>query len=356
MKRTGYLFEKIVDIENIKDAIKNACKKKKNREPVKRILKDVDGYAIKIQQMILSEKYQSSPYYVDEIIDNSSCKVRVIYKPKFYPDQIVHWAVMQVVEPVLFNGMYYYCCGSIPGRGGRHAQTALKKWLKKDKKNTKYCLQIDVSKFYPSINQDILKQMLRRKIKDKKCLKLLDTIIESTESGLPIGNYTSQWFANFYLEGFDHFIKEQLKIKYAIRYMDDYIILGNNKRKLHKARKEIEAYLNNLRLKLKGNWQVYKVDSRPIDFLGFRFYRNYITLRRRNSLRIRRRAKKISKKSTINFKDAAAMMSYLGWIYHSNSHKYYKKYIKPFINIKQLKGVIRYESRKQHYASKGVCS
>jgi RNA-directed DNA polymerase len=355
VRRTGYLFEKITDIENIKLAIRNASKKKKSRESVKKILQDVDGYALKIQDMLINNTYKPNPYYVDKIIDNSSSKERIIYKPKFYPDQVIHWAIMQVIQPVLFKGMYYYCCGSIPGRGGNRGQKALKKWLTKDHKNTKYCLQIDVSKFYPSINQDILKHMLTKKIKDRKCLKLLDMIIDSADKGLPIGNYTSQWMANFYLEGLDHFIKEQLKIKYYIRYMDDGVLLGNNKRKLHKARKLIEAYLVSLGLRLKGNWQVYRVDSRPIDFLGFRFYRNHMTLRRRNSLRIRRRARKIFKKDKLNFKDSAAMISYLGWLYHSNSNTYFKKYIKPYINIKKMKDVIRNESRKQYNATKPFC-
>ncbi|MZQ75273.1 MAG: reverse transcriptase [Peptoclostridium sp.] len=355
MKRTGYLFEKIVDINNIKTAIINASKKKKKRTCVKKVLANIEFHAKEIQDMLQDDSYLPSPYYVESIIDNSSCKQRVIFKPKFYPDQIIHWATMQVLEPVLMRGMSRYCCGSIPGRGGAHGQKALKKWLRRDRKHTKYTLQLDISKFYPSIDQEILKTQLRRKIKDGRCLQLLDKIIESTSSGLPIGNFTSQWLANFYLEGLDHFIKEKLKIKYAIRYMDDIVMFGSNKKKLHKARKLIAEYLETLKLRLKCNYQVFKTDSRPLDFLGFRFYRDHITLRRRNALRIRRRAIRIKKKGYFNLKDSAAMLSYLGWIYHSDSHKYFKKCIEPNINIEKMKDVIRRESRKQCNAS-SVCN
>jgi len=356
LKRIGHLYEQIIDIDNIKLAIQNASKKKKTRPSVAKVLSDVDGSALAIKALLESGNYKPSPYFVAIIIDNSSSKQREIYKPKFYPDQVIHWAIMQVIQPVLFKGMYHYTCGSIPGRGGNHGYKAVKKWLRKDPQHTKYCLQIDVSKFYPSIDQNLLKGMLRQKIKDERCLGLLDVIVGSTPAGLPIGNYTSQWFANFYLDGLDHYIKEQLKVKYYIRYMDDGVMFGNSKKKLHKARKAIEKYLQSIGLRMKGNWQVFKTDSRPLDFLGFRFYRTHITMRRRNALRIRRRVKKAAKKPQMNFKDAAAILSYLGWIYHSNSYQYMVKYILPFIKINKLKGVIRHESKKQCNAKRVVCS
>lgn len=255
---------------------------------------------------------------------------------------------MQIIEPYMAKGMYEYSCGSIPKRGIHYAQKRVKRWVKRDRKHTKYVLQIDIAKFYPSINHDVLKEFLRKKFKDKDLLWLLDAIIDSVEKGLPIGNYTSQWLANFYLQEFDHMIKKKLNIKYYVRYMDDCILFGNNKKKLHKARKEIEIYLETIGLNLKHNWQVYRLDKRPLDFLGFKFYRTHVTMRKRNSLRIRRRAKKIYKKAYLNFKDSAAMLSYLGWLQHSNSYNYYLKNIKPYVNIKDMKEVISNESRKRN--------
>ncbi len=182
-----------------------------------------------------------------------------------------------------------------------------------------------LKKFYPSINQDILKSKFRKIIKDKDTLDLIDLIIDSGKEGLPIGNYTSQWFANFYLQDLDHYIKEVLKVKYYIRYMDDMVLFSNNKKELKKMKYAIDDFLKNEGLKIKEDWQLFKTESRPIDFLGYRFYRGYTTLRRSNFLRIKRRAKKIAKKEELNFKDASAMLSYSGWLKHCDSYNYQQK-------------------------------
>ena len=361
MKRYGYLFEKIVDIQNIEIAIHNASKRKKNRHSVKMVLKNPTKYALAIQEMLVNGTWKPSKYYISVITDNSSGKTRTIFKPKFYPDQIIHWAIRQITQYIFYKGMDFYCCGSVPGRGGKRGYTAVKKWLKNDSRNTKYCLQIDIKQYYPSINQSILMDKIKRKIKDERCLKLLGMIVYSTPSGLPIGNYTSQWLANFYLQDLDHYIKEELKAKYMIRYMDDIVIFGSNKKQLHRNLESIKKYISSLDLNIKSNHQVFRIHyidknglsrGRFIDFLGFRFYRNHITLRRRNALRIKRRIKKISKKKCLTYRDSAAINSYLGWIYASNSYKYFKKYIEPFISVRKTKEVISIESRKQHSATK----
>lgn len=252
---------------------------------------------------------------------------------------------MLQLQPVIMRGMYQYNCGSVPGRGTSYGQKALRKWLDNDRKNTKYCLKMDISKFYPSVDNEVLKQMFRRKIKDNNCLWLIDKIIDSNK-GLPIGNYTSQWFANFFLEGLDHFIKENLGVKRYIRYVDDLVLLGSSKKKLHKARAAIAGYLESIHLKLKGNWQVFKVDTRDIDFLGFRFFRNKTILRKRNALRIRRRFRKISKKKALNYKDACAVISYWGWIKRSNSYNFYNKYAKRLVSLSKARRAVSYYARK----------
>ena len=142
----------------------------------------------------------------------------------------------------------------------------------------------------------------------------------------------------------DHFVKQELQAKYYIRYMDDIVIFGSNKRKLHRDFKKIKTYLNALHLTIKPNHQIYPLSKRHLDFLGFRFYRTHTTLRRRNCLRIRRRAKKISKKKKITYKDASAMISYMGWIKYSDSYQYYQKHVRPYIKINQLKEIVRNES------------
>lgn len=339
MKRVGYIYEKIYDTDNIKKAILNASLGKRNRKYVKRVLDNIDFYANEISITLREQKYIPSPYTIKRIIDGSSGKERTIFKPNFYPDQIIHWALILQIEPILMRGMYAYTCGSVKGRGTGLGKKMLRKWLDNDYKGTKYCLKLDIRKYYPSINNGILKSMFRNKIKDKKCLWLIDVIIDSND-GLPIGNYTSQWFSNFFLEGLDHLIKEKLGVKYYIRYVDDLVMLGSNKKKLHKVRKEISNYLSTIDLELKDNWQVFRVSKRPIDFLGFKFYYNKTILRKRNALRIKRRINKISKKKDLSYKDACAIVSYWGWMKNSDSYNFYNKHVKPKVSLNKAKKVI----------------
>lgn len=352
MKRIGFLFDKICDIENIMLAIDNAARGKKNRRVVEYTLQHKEQAAHNIREMLLSKQYRPKPYRAFEIMDGPRQKQRTIFCPAFYPDQIIHWALMQIIQPILLKGMYEFNCGSIPGRGMHYGKRYIERWLRRDRKHTKYCLKLDIKKYYPHIDKEVLKTKFRGKIKDAAALWLIGTIIDSHGEGLPIGNYTSQWWANFYLQDLDHYIKENLHIKYYLRYMDDMVLFGNNKKALHNARKMIAEFIAPMGLTLKENWQVFKVDSRPVDILGFRFYRYKTTLRRKNALRIRRRVRKAGKKKNPSVKDARAILSYLGWITHSNSNQYYERYIKPYVNIKKLKEVISNEDRKHRKAGR----
>ena len=346
MKRAGNIYEKIVNKENIRKAILNASKGKKNRKSVIQILDNMNYYVDDIHNILVNKTYIPSPYVKMLIHDGARKKERIIYKPRFYPDQVIHWALMQQIQPLLEKGMYEYCCASVPNRGIHYGANYIKKILVRDRKNTKYALKLDVKKFYPSIDKEIMKRKFMKIIKERDTLDLIDIIIDSSEAGLPIGNYTSQWFANFYLQDLDHFIKEKLKVKYYLRYMDDMILFHRNKKELHKIKDKIEILLKKEDLKLKENWQLFKVASRPIDFIGYRFYRGHTTLRRGNFLRIKRRAKRIYKKKYVTLTDASAMISYYGWLKHCNCYNFKQKYIKPYINIKKLKGVVSYANRK----------
>lgn len=340
MKRIGYIFEKVYDIENIKTAIMKSSLGKRNRSYVKKIIDHSDRYAKEVQKMLIDKTYIHSPYTIKIIQDGPRHKERQIFKPRYYPDQVIHWAVMLQLHEIFMHGIYEYSCGSIPGRGTSYGQKFLRRWLDKDYKGTKYCLKMDISKFYPSIDQNILKEMLRNKIKDQNCLWLLEQIIDSNPEGLPIGNYTSQWLSNFFLQGLDHFIKEKLGAKYYLRYIDDLVILGSNKRKLHQMRIDIQAYLDKLKLKLKDDWQVFLITKRAIDFLGLRFFRDKTILRKRNALRIRRRIEKIYRKQKLTYRDACAVVSYWGWIKRSDSFNFYNQYFKSKVSLKKAKGVI----------------
>lgn len=344
MKRYGNLYSQISNIDNIKKAIICASKEKQHRISVIKVLDNIDRHAQIIQDMLVNKTFSPSPYKEMKIYDGARKKERIIKKPKFFPDQCVHWSLMLVVEPLFEKRMYKWSCFSIKGRGIHYAKNYVKGALK-DKKNTKYAYQLDIKKFYPSIDNELLKLKLRKMFKDEDVLWLFDTIIDS-DRGLPIGNYTSQWLANYYLQDFDMFVKHDLKLPYYVRYADDVLMFSSNKKYLHKCRKSVEKFIHQEKLAIKPNWQVFKVDSRPIDFIGFQFFRDHIILRDNLYLRIKRRAKRIGKRKCLSIKDAHSMTSYWGYIVNSNSHKFYYDEIKPYCDINKCKEKISNETKK----------
>lgn len=326
MKRYGYLYEKIYDIENIKFAHKNAKKGKNHYREVKMVDRNPDNYFLKIHKMLKNKTYKNSEYEVmNRKMDKG--KVRKIFKLPYFPDRIIHHAIMQIVEPIWRKTLIRDTYSSLAGRGIHDGVKRIKKALR-DKENTKYCLKMDVTKFYPSIDNDILKKIVRKKIKDPDLLWLLDEIIDSSQ-GVPIGNYLSQYFGNLYLTGLDHFAKENLGCKNYFRYCDDIVILESNKKKLHTLRNKIENYLNDINLELKGNYQVFPVDVRGIDFLGYKFFHEYTLLRKSIKKKFIKRIKKINN----NWKNLSysqivnSIMSYLGWFKYANCKNLFHKYI-----------------------------
>lgn len=344
MKRYGNIYEKIYDKENIRIAIQKASKGKRNRRDVKRVLNDIPRHVDQIHEILKNETYKAPNYKVSYIREGILKKERKIFKPNYYPDQIIHWALMIQLGPILMKSMYEFTCGSIPNRGVHYGKRYVRKWLDNDRKNTKYYLKMDVQKFYPSVCIDKLNGKFRRKIKDEKTLNLIALMLKEC-NGLPIGILISQWFANYDLQGLDYFIKQDLRAKHYIRYMDDMVIFGPNKRDLHHMRACISEFLDDEKLCLKGNWQVCRLDLEPLDFMGFRFYRDKTTLRRSIMLRISRKARKIGREQRVSYKDSAAMISYLGWVKHSDSFWFYQKWIAPKIEIKKLKATIRRRSK-----------
>lgn len=321
MKRFNNLYDKICDINNINIADNKASKCKSKNKWVKRHLDCKDSDNLKLSESLQNMSYKTSKYRICKIYEP---KERVIYKLPYYPDRIVHHAIMNILEPILIKTFIAntYCC--IKGRGIRKASDDLYKSLQ-DKEGTTYCLKLDIKQYYASIDHDILKQKIRKKIKDKKLLILLDNIIDSAP-GVPIGNYLSQFFANLYLTDFDHWAKEKLKLKYYFRYCDDIVILHNNKQFLHDIFIQIKEYMSSLKLEIKNNYQIFPVDKRGIDFLGYKFYHTHVFLRKRIKFRILKLVRKY-KESKISYKYFINhIIPYFGWLKYCNS-KYLLKRI-----------------------------
>jgi retron-type reverse transcriptase len=187
MKRYGNLYSKIYDMENIALAHENAKKGKLHYSEVKMVEANSEKYFKEIHNMLKNKTFHNSKYEV--FIKNDKGKEREIFKLPYFPDRIIHHCIMNVLEPIWMKTLISDTYSSLKGRGIHKGVKRVKSALK-DRENTKYCLKMDVKKFYPSINHDILKQIIRRKIKDKNLLWLLDEIIDSAK-GVPIGNYLS---------------------------------------------------------------------------------------------------------------------------------------------------------------------
>jgi retron-type reverse transcriptase len=313
MKRKGNIYNKLISIENLRRADKNARKGKGYQYGIKLFDRNADTNLLLLHESLLNKTYRTSQYTTKTVYEP---KERLVYRLPYYPDRIVHHAVMILLEPVFVSTFTTDTYSCIKKKGISAAVNAVKKALT-DVENTTYCLKIDVKKFYPSIDHDILKALLRKKFKDNDLLDLLDEIIDSAP-GLPIGNYLSQYLANFYLTYFDHWIKEVKKVKYYFRYADDMVILSGNKAELHILLSEMNVYLaQELKLTVKQNYQVFQVEARGIDFLGFVFRHNYI--------RMRKSIKKRFCKAVKQRKNRQSISGFLGWAKPANTKHLLKK-------------------------------
>lgn len=324
MKRISNIFDKIIDFNNIINADETARKGKTKSYGVRRHDRNREQNLIKLCNDLTNLTYKTSEYNLFRIYEP---KERLIYRLPYFPDRIAHHTIMSQLEPIwekIFIANTYACRKN---KGIHKAVQDIKKVLRKDKENTKYCLKIDIKKFYPSIDHDILKTIIRRKIKDAKVLILLDEIIDSAP-GVPIGNYLSQYFANLYLAYFDHWIKECKKVKYYYRYADDMVFFSKDKESLHTLLKEIIEYLRvNLKLTIKGNYQIFPLDSRGLDFVGYKFYHTHTLLRKGIKHRMCKSLNRLNKKTYSNDYARRKLGSYFGWLKYCNSIHFCKKMV-----------------------------
>lgn len=364
MKSYKYLFEKLISYENLSEAIEKSSLGKKERREVKKVLDHKDEYIKRLQNLLINKKFKIRKHEAIKINDGITAKVRLIIKPDYVYEQILHHAIVQVLTPIFMRSMYVYSCGSLPGRGGLYGKRYLAKYIRENPKKIKYVAKGDITKFFQTVNIGLVKDKFRKIIHDEKFLEVLFTVLDSNiatyqgeeiNMGLPIGYYLSQWIANWFLQDFDYFIKQELKIRCYVRYVDDFVLLSPNKKELHKALAAISEYLKKLDLRLKHNYQVFKLAyidkdgkerGRPIDFMGYKFYRDRTVLRRGIMLRAVRKALKISKKTNLNWYECTQLLCYLGWFKYTDTYKVYERFIKPYVNIGECKKVVSLRQKR----------
>lgn len=317
-------YNYLLDINKVQDMYNSIKKHTKHKEKLAKYGLFLGTNLNKIIWTLKDENYVHNKYNIFTIYEP---KERIIMSENL-PDKIINqltseYALLPLLEPKLLD-----CnVATRKNKGSSHAMKLLKKYINKMKFNHEkiYVLKCDISKYFYSIDHNILKQMLIKDIKDKKIYKLIEGIIDSTnntgiyeyDKGLAIGNQTSQVLAIYYLNGLDHYIKEKLGIKGYIRYMDDFILLHKDKEYLKKCREEIEKYLDTLKLKLNKKTCILEL-HKGLNFLGYKYIldkkRLIIKINTRTKYRIRKRIKK----------GESTYKNYYGFLKHSNV-KLYKK-------------------------------
>lgn len=308
-------------MDNIYLAYRKARKGKSWQDTVKVFEANLEKNIQTIYLSLKNKSFTTSPYTTFTIYEP---KPRLVYRLPFNPDRIVQHALMNILEPIWDRMFIYDSYSCRKGKGIHAGSLRTMEFIRKVGKDG-YCLKMDVSKFYPSIDHDILFEIIKKKIKCKDTLWLLYDIIYSIKGGkgIPIGNYTSQWLGNLYLHELDLFIKQSWKVKYYIRYCDDAIVLHKEKSFLNELAQAISEFLQR-KLKLKLKKSVVFPLKHGIDFLGYRHFPSYKLLRKSTAIRLKRRFRKLPTlfwQGKINSKQfLSSVMSALGWLRHCNCY------------------------------------
>lgn len=369
-KQYKYLYRQMLDEGIVRKAYKKLRKGKTKRKEIIYIDAHLDKEVAAMIEMIRNTKppdvkvekpelafrpRKHTPRYIRE-----HGKTRKILMPEIH-EQWLHHIIVLILEPIITATAYKFSCGSFPKRGAHYGKRQMEHWIRSGKGIRNFG-KIDIRHFYDSIRMDVLMKELSIRIKDTWFLYMIRLCFQNVKKGLPLGFYLSQWLANYLLEPLDRFITEKLGIREYERYMDDMTFFDNSKKKLHQAIAAIRQFIGRrFRLKLKRNYQVCKFDfvkksgqtiGRPIDFMGFVFFRTRTVIRESIMLSASRLAVKTHKAKDAGRgyyqKDIHAMVSYIGWFDCTDTYGCYEKYIKQFVIFGKLKKIISKLQRRQN--------
>lgn len=358
----------MLDEDNIRKAYKKLRKGKTKRKEIVAIDANLDIEVAAMRKMIENTKppdikvehpelayrtYKRNPKIIFE-----NGKQRKIYMPEIH-EQWLHHIIVLVLEPIITATSYRFSCGSFPKRGAHYGKKQLLKWIRSGDGIRNFA-KIDIRHFYDNIRINILMRELSIRIKDDWFLYIIWLCLKGFKKGIPLGFYISQWLANYILEPLDYFVTERLGLKKFIRYMDDMVFFDNAKKRLRTAVVKVMMFIGRrFRLKLKRTYQVCRfyyegkrTVGRPLDFMGFLFYRNKTILRKSIMIEATRTAKKLkaSKEAGRRYfeKHIKAMLSYIGWFDCTNTYDCYLKHIKPCVNIGKLKKIVSKLDRRKN--------
>jgi retron-type reverse transcriptase len=339
MKRYGNLYRQVGDFENLLRAARQAQKGKRFTSGCRNFNLDLEKNLVCLQRELQDQTYRPGPYNHFRIYQP---KERLISAAP-YKDRVVHHALVNVIEPIFDRAMIDDSYANRLGKGTHKAVDRFTQFARR----RRYVLKMDVVRYFPSLDHDLLRGAIAKKVKDKEILWFVGIILDSgylieaagsldyfpgddlftplhRKRGLPIGNLTSQFFANVYLDGFDHYVKEDLGCKCYIRYMDDMVVFDDSKSRLGELRKALLARLGKLRLRVHLNKaQIWPVQQ-GTDWLGYRVYPTHRRVRRSNIKRFRKRLQLLAgayHRGEIELKKVkASITSWLGHVKHADSY------------------------------------
>lgn len=348
MKRYGNLWPEIVDFENLLIAARKAQKGKRFRADVLEFNHALEQELFTLQDELQAQTYRPRKYHKFKIWDP---KPRMISKAH-YRDRVVHHALCNVIMPLLERTLIWTTYANRLGYGSHRALKRFTQFAR----SHQYCLQCDIQKYFPTIDHTILKALIRRKIKCPDTLWLVDTIIDASNKqepviqsfpsddllnplqrrkGLPIGNLTSQMFANLYLSPFDHFVKEKLKLRHYLRYVDDFAAFSDDRQELADARLAMEEFLATLRLKMHPIKSQLFETIHGANFVGFRVLPNRIRVRNDNLRRARRRIKQLQQDYAVGKISLTPLVQRLqSWeahLKHGDTHRLRRKVFNHYV-------------------------
>lgn len=321
------MFAQVYDYQNLYDAYLKARRQKRYRSEVLKFSYSLEENLIQIQNELIWKTYNVGPYRPFIVFEPK--KRQIVALP--FKDRVVQHALNNVIEPVFDRRMIYDSYACRRGKGTHKAAKRLGYFLGKPEIN--YYLKADIHSYFASINHTILKELIRRQIEDPDVLWLIDTIIDSSGIGLPIGNLTSQLFANVYLHELDHFLKHELSIRFYLRYMDDFIVLHESKRYLRGLLDAIEEFLAT-KLALRLNPKT-KIDSSKngIDFVGYRVWHSNKLVRRQSIERMKKRVRAWKRGEMTNDRLIKSMSSWTGHCGDTASHRAVERIMLDCMNI-----------------------
>lgn len=357
MKRYGNLWPEILDFENLLLAARQAQKGKRFRPNVLEFNHALERELFCLQNELQTQTYQPGPYRTFEVWDP---KPRLISAAP-YRDRVVHHALCNVIMPLLEPTLITDTYANRIGYGTHRALARFTEFAR----SYRYCLQCDIQKYFPSIDHEILKSLIRKRIKCPETLWLIDLIIDASNEqepviehfpgddlltpvqrrkGLPIGNLTSQFFANLYLSPFDHYVKRQLKLKCYLRYVDDFASFSDDRQQLVEARAAMEEYLNTLRLKIHPIKSQLFETRHGANFVGFRVLPDRIRVRNDNLRRARKRMKQLQQDyeaGNISLKPLVQrLQSWEAHLLHGDTYHLRRKIFDHYVFRKQEEGRI----------------